>query len=298
MADKPTVCIVGSMNMDLTVTTDKVPQQGETVLGNEFFANPGGKGANQATAAARMGADVHFIGAVGDDAFGQTLLANMTKEQIRTEGIDTITGISTGTATIILSEQDNRIIVAPGANNHVTPQLASSHHNLIAGSDIVLLQLEVPLETIVSVVETASASEVPVILNPAPYQPLPEKVLKGCAWLTPNELEAAAFAEDPLYETTQERLIVTQGARGASFTENGRERHVTGYDMTVEDTTGAGDTFNGALAAELAKGAAPGDAIQTANAAAALSVTKVGAQSGMPVKQEVEAFLQERKASE
>ncbi len=222
----------------------------------------------------------------------------MKNEQIRTEGIDTIAETSTGTATIILSDQDNRIIVAPGANNLVTPELVKRHRDLIAGSDIVLLQLEVPMETIVAVVEAAAEIGVPVILNPAPYQKLPESVLKGCAWLTPNELEAAAFAEDPLYETIREKLIITRGASGASFTENGRERHVAGYDMSVMDTTGAGDTFNGALAAELARGTAPDEAIRTANAAAALSVTKVGAQGGMPEKQAVEAFLQERKTSE
>ncbi len=297
MNAEPNVCIVGSINMDLTVTTDKIPQQGETVMGSEFFANPGGKGANQAVAAARMGANVHFIGAVGDDAFGEKLLTNFANEGIQTGGVETIPETATGTATIILSDNDNRIIVAPGANHCVTPELAERHRSKIAGSDVVLLQLEVPMETIVFTVQAATESGVPVILNPAPYQPLPDSVLQGVHWMTPNELEAKGFAEDPLYDMIREKLIITRGDKGASFTKNGQERHVPGYGISVMDTTGAGDTFNGALTAEIARGTAMDEAVRMANAAAALSVTKVGAQGGMPTKQEVEAFLQERKAS-
>ncbi|TMN21506.1 ribokinase [Lentibacillus cibarius] len=297
MNAEPNVCIVGSINMDLTVTTDKIPQQGETVMGSEFFANPGGKGANQAVAAARMGANVHFIGAVGDDAFGEKLLTNFANEGIQTGGVETIPETATGTATIILSDNDNRIIVAPGANHCATPELAERHRSKITGSDVVLLQLEVPMETIVYTVQAAAESGVPVILNPAPYQSLPDSVLQGVHWMTPNELEAKGFAEDPLYDMIQEKLIITRGDKGASFTINGQERHVPGYGIFVMDTTGAGDTFNGALTAEIARGTAMDEAVRMANAAAALSVTKVGAQGGMPTKQEVEAFLQERKAS-
>ncbi|HLR62699.1 MAG TPA: ribokinase [Lentibacillus sp.] len=298
MSTKPNVCIVGSINMDLTVTTDKMPMQGETVLGEEFFTNPGGKGANQAVAAARMGADVDFIGALGEDAFGKTLRQNFTNEGIRTTGIETIPKVSSGTATIILSENDNRIIVAPGANNHVTPEIVKKHQDLIKNSDMVLMQLEVPMETIVSTVEIAAASGVPVILNPAPFQSLPEKVLKNTAYVTPNEIELAAMKEDPLFDSIQERLIVTRGDKGVSFVENGTGRDVGGYRVDVTDTTGAGDTFNGALAAELAGGASLSDAVAAANAAAALSVSKLGAQFGMPSKQDVQRFLQEGKMSE
>src|SRR5699024_3934996 len=186
-----------------------------------FFTNPGGKGANQAVAAARMGADVDFIGALGEDAFGKTLRQNFTNEGIRTTGIETIPKVSSGTATIILSENDNRIIVAPGANNHVTPEIVKKHQDLIKNSDMVLMQLEVPMETIVSTVEIAAASGVPVILNPAPFQPLPEKVLKNTTYVTPNEIELAAMKEDPLFDSIQERLIVTRGDKGVSFVENG-----------------------------------------------------------------------------
>ncbi|MFD1362059.1 ribokinase [Lentibacillus salinarum] len=298
MSAKPNVCIVGSINMDLTVTTGKMPMQGETVLGDEFFTNPGGKGANQAVAAARMGADVSFIGAVGNDPFGKTLLDNLSSEGIRTEGIEMIPESATGTATIILSENDNRIIVAPGSNNDVTPGAVAKHRDLIKNSDIVLLQLEVPMETIVSTVKTAHAAGVPVILNPAPFQPLPEDILETVAYLTPNEIELASLQNDPLFASIKQKSIVTRGDQGVSFVDNGTEREVGGYRVQVQDTTGAGDTFNGALAAEIARGATLEDAVNMANAAAALSVEKIGAQGGMPTKQEVKTFLQERNNSE
>lgn len=298
MSSKPNVCIVGSINMDLTVKTDKMPQQGETVLGDTFFTNPGGKGANQAVAAARMGANVNFIGAVGDDSFGQTLRQNLISEGIGIDGVETISDEATGTATIILSENDNRIIVASGANNRVTPELVMKHSDLIKNSDMVLLQLEVPMETNVSTAEFAETNGVPVILNPAPFQPLPENVLKSTRYLTPNEIELASMKEDPLFESIQRKLIVTRGDKGVSFVENGTERDISGYHVHVTDTTGAGDTFNGALAAELAGDAKLSDAVTTANAAAALSVTKIGAQIGMPTKQDVQNFLRERNMSE
>ncbi|SFB12156.1 ribokinase [Lentibacillus halodurans] len=298
MSTQPNVCIVGSINMDLTVTTDKMPMKGETVLGNKFFTNPGGKGANQAVAAARMGANVNFIGAVGADSFGETVLANFTKEGIQTEGIETIPDASTGTATIILSENDNRIIVASGANHHVTPELAKKHADLIKHSDIVLLQLEVPMETIVFTIDVAEANGVPVILNPAPFEALPKKVLKTVAYLTPNEIELASMKKDPLFASIKEKLIVTRGDKGISFVANGGERDISGYNIQVADTTGAGDTFNGALAAELAGGTGLHKAISMANAAAALSVSKIGAQGGMPAKRDVTEFLREREMFE
>ncbi|GGJ87801.1 hypothetical protein GCM10007063_07820 [Lentibacillus kapialis] len=295
MSAKPKVCIIGSINMDLNVTTNKMPMQGETVLGDKFFTNPGGKGANQAVAAARMGADVNVIGAVGEDAFGQKLRQNLANEGIRTESIETIADVSTGTATIILSENDNRIIVAPGANNHVTPELVAKQRELIEESDIILMQLEVPMETIVSTVKIAEASDVQVILNPAPFQPLPESVLKKTAYMTPNEIELASMKEYPMYESIRQKMIVTRGGKGVTFVENGAENVIGGHCVQVTDTTGAGDTFNGALAGELAGGTNLPDAVTMANAAAALSVSKLGAQSGMPSKQDVQRFLQEGK---
>lgn len=298
MSNEPNVCIVGSINMDLTVKTDKMPMQGETVLGDTFFTNPGGKGANQAVAAARMGANVNFIGAVGEDAFGKTLLQNLTNEGVRKTGIETIPDVSTGTATIILSDNDNRIIVAPGANNHVTPELVEKYRDLIKSSDIVLMQLEVPMETIEFTTELAETNGVPIIMNPAPFQQLPEKVLKNISYMTPNDIELAAMKEDPLLDSIQEKLVVTRGDKGVSFVENGTEQDIDGYHVQVTDTTGAGDTFNGTLAGELARGAELAEAVNVANAAAALSVSKIGAQGGMPTKQDVQRFLQKGNITE
>ncbi|MFB4166980.1 ribokinase [Virgibacillus sp. JSM 102003] len=298
MAKQPSVCVVGSINMDLTVTTKKMPMQGETVLGDNFFTYPGGKGANQAVAAARIGANVNFIGAVGDDPFGKTLLKHLENESINVDGVTTVSSAATGIANIILSENDNRIIVASGANLLVTPELVEQNLNQIKKSDMVLLQLEVPMETVLYTLEVASRYNIPVIVNPAPYQPLPDALLERASYLTPNELEVESMKKDPLFEKIQEKVIVTQGSQGVQFFENSVKKHMPSYSVDVQDTTGAGDTFNGVLATELARGSAVEKAIQLANAAAALSVTRIGAQGGMPLKDAVEKFLLERKNSE
>ncbi|SEQ37731.1 ribokinase [Virgibacillus subterraneus] len=298
MAIKPSVCVVGSINMDLIVTTRAMPKQGETVLGDDFFTYPGGKGANQAVAAARIGSNVNFIGAVGDDPFGKTLLEHLESESINIDGVATVSSAATGIANIILSENDNRIIVASGANLLVTPELVEHNLDQIKHSDVVLLQLEVPMETVLYTLKAASTYNIPVIVNPAPYQPLPDGLLEKASYLTPNELEVESIKNDPLFEGIHEKVIVTQGDQGVQFFEGGVKKHVPSYPVDVEDTTGAGDTFNGVFATELARGSAVGEAIQLANAASALSVTKVGAQGGMPTKEEVEKFLLERKVSE
>ncbi|GAB4073049.1 ribokinase [Barrientosiimonas marina] len=292
MSSKPNVCIVGSINMDLTVTTESMPMQGETVLGDQFFTNPGGKGANQAVAAARMGADVTFIGAVGDDPFGKHLLENLRNEGVAADGVDTMSESATGTATIILSDNDNRIIVAPGANRDVTSDRVAEYRNLIQNSDIVLLQLEVPMDTIAFTAEAAEQAGVPVVLNPAPFQSLPEEVLNSARYMTPNEIELASLQNEAEFPLIKEKSIVTRGEQGVSFVVNGAEQKVPSHAIQVKDTTGAGDTFNGALAAELASGTALERAVATANAAAALSVEKIGAQGGMPYRQDVVTFLQ------
>src|SRR5690625_1026487 len=195
MDNKTTVCIVGSINMDLTITTEKMPMQGETVLGNDFATYPGGKGANQAVAAARLGANVNMIGAVGEDPFGTELLEHLQTEGINVEGIMKDSEMPTRISTIILSEDDNRIIVAPGANMHVDADFVNNHQQLIKQSDVVLLQLEIPLETVVYTLEIARKYDVPVIVNPAPYQDLPGPVLTHAAYVTPNEIEAEAMQE-------------------------------------------------------------------------------------------------------
>lgn len=291
MKKESTVCVVGSINMDLTISTTKMPEQGETILGGPFATYAGGKGANQAVAAARVGANVNMIGAVGDDAFGSTLLDHLKSEGINAEGITVTHEAATGIANIILSENDNRIIVAAGANNLVEPELIEKHRELIKQSDMVLMQLEIPMETVVRTLEIAREYDVPVVVNPAPYQSLPDELLTESAFFTPNGIEVEAMKNDPLFDSIQEKLIITKGDEGAQFFDNGANHLVQGFNVDVKDTTGAGDTFNGALVASLGRGMPIDEAVQFANAAAALSVTKVGAQGGMPTRREVEEFI-------
>ncbi len=282
MTKKPKVTVIGSINMDLTVQTTIMPKQGETVLGDNFATYPGGKGANQAVAAARLGADVQMLGAVGNDVFGKDLVHHLQNEGIDTSAIARSEKEATGTATIILSNQDNRIIVAAGANKEVTPSYIQDHLELIQESDIILTQLEIPLETITYLSELKKDLDVPMILNPAPYQPLPASVIEAFDYLTPNETEAELFKKELQEDRSEDKWITTRGSEGVTIYKDGELVTVPSYDVTVEDTTGAGDTFSGALATKLAEGYSIEQAVQTANAAAALSIMKKGAQSGMP----------------
>ncbi|MGM0522829.1 MAG: ribokinase [Bacillota bacterium] len=279
------VTVIGSINLDMVTTADRIPHQGETMMGTGFSTVPGGKGANQAVAAARLGADVTMIGCVGDDPFGEMLLENLKQEGILTHGVEPVTDVSSGVATILVSDGDNRIIVTPGANDYVTPTYVEKYLDVIDQSDIVVLQLEIPLKTIEYVTGYCYRHNIPVILNPAPIQEVPGEVLKQVTYVTPNETEVTTL------NVSKEKLIVTEGKRGVSFYHNGEHQQVSGYDVTVEDTTGAGDTFNGALAVYLAEKQPLKEAIAFANAAAALSVQKFGAQGGMPTRSDVSQFM-------
>src|SRR5699024_3606627 len=254
MDNKTTVCIVGSINMDLTITTEKIPMQGETVLGNDFDTYPGGKGANQAVAAARLGANVNIIGGVGEDPFGTELLEHLQMEGINIEGISKNSEKPTGIANIILSEDDNRIIVAAVDNKHGAAGLVDKHQQLTKPRYLVLRQLKIPFETVVYPLEMARKYDLPVIVNPAPYQDLPDTVLTHAAYVTPNEIEAEAMQADPLYDSIQKKVIMTQGDKGVAFYVNGAKQFLPSYPVSVKDTTGAGDTFNGAFAAEIGAG--------------------------------------------
>ncbi|ADH98431.1 ribokinase [Salisediminibacterium selenitireducens] len=285
----PKITVVGSINMDMVIQTDRAPEQGETVLGRGFQMIPGGKGANQAVAAARLGADVTMIGAVGDDPFADVLLSHLRKEGLRVDDVEPVTGCATGVASIVLSEGDNRIIVAPGANAELSKAQIDRVKPTLQDSDLVVMQLEIPLEIVECVTGYCSEHGVPVLLNPAPAMALSEKLLGQISYLTPNESEEQALR--PYATLSDEQWIVTMGSRGVRFMENGEERTVGGYATEVVDTTGAGDTFNGALATELAKGSPLKEAIEFANAAAALSITRLGAQTGMPKAEDVHAFM-------
>ncbi|WP_059104769.1 ribokinase [Shouchella shacheensis] len=289
--NKPKVTVVGSINMDMVTTTDVAPKQGETVLGTTFAIAPGGKGANQAVAAARLGAEVRMVGCVGDDAFGSLLLQGLQEKGIAIDRVERVTHCSSGVATIVLSNGDNRIIITPGANKHVNESFVANCEQTIAESDIVLVQLEIPLEAVKLAIALCAKHQVPVILNPAPAQTLPEETLQQCTYITPNETEQAelfAGGEDVL----KDKLIVTKGVQGVIWSEGGRDQLARGYQVDPVDTTGAGDTFNGALAVALAEGRSLAEAVSYANAAAALSVQAFGAQGGMPTEAEVFRFLQ------
>ncbi|WP_273124422.1 ribokinase [Bacillus weihaiensis] len=289
------ITVIGSINMDLVTKTSVSPNQGETVMGESFFSIPGGKGANQAVAAARLGARVKMVGRVGSDAFGHELLDNLSKEGISIDSVEPVTHTSTGIASITLSEGDNRIIVVPGANFEVTPEVIQQYEDLIATSDMILLQLEIPLESVEEAVKLAKKHNRKVILNPAPIQKLPKALLKDVDYLTPNEHELRLLLSDldlseGEVEEIKSKCIVTKGASGISYYD-GRENVVPSHKVDVVDTTGAGDSANGALAVAMSSGLSVKAACEFANAVGALSVTKLGAQSGMPTRQEVEDFL-------
>ncbi|AUD14748.1 MULTISPECIES: ribokinase [unclassified Planococcus (in: firmicutes)] len=290
------ITVVGSINMDLVVGTERFPKQGETVLGNLYTTVPGGKGANQAVAAARLGDQVHIVGAVGSDAFGTQLLDGLEKEQINTQGVKKTNGAS-GIANILLSEGDNRIIVVPGANHELTKSDIDAQKKVIEKSSLVILQLELPIPVVEYTLQLAKELGVPVILNPAPAGGFTE-AMKQADFLTPNETEA-----EELFGTNWElelerypnRMVVTLGKNGARYFDGDKHVTVEGFPTQAVDTTGAGDTFNGALAVALAEGSEFKEAVRFANAAASLSVEKFGAQGGMPNRTEVVSRMEAAK---
>ncbi|RHW39002.1 ribokinase [Neobacillus notoginsengisoli] len=290
MGDKPVITIVGSINMDLVTIADNVPRQGETLQGKQFQINPGGKGANQAVAAARLGAHVQMIGCVGQDSFGRDLLQHLSEQGVDVSNVEPVTDM-TGTATIVVSNQDNRIIVVPAANNHVTAEFVETKRDVIAGSDILILQLEIPLEGVRKAVEIAKENGVTVILNPAPIQDLPADLIEQVDYLTPNEHEFQLLQKGLDKKELQEKVILTKGSKGVALYQGGKESTIPAYKVNVVDTTGAGDSFNGGLAVALSNSLPIMEACRFGNAVAALSTTKLGAQTGMPTGKEVEAFI-------
>jgi ribokinase len=291
------VVVVGSINMDLVTLAPRFPAPGETILGERFLTVHGGKGANQAVAAARLGAEVTLVGAGGDDAFGEQLREGLARENVRLEHVTSIANSSSGTASITVAEGDNHIVVVPGANARVTPAQIERAQSAFASADAILVQMEIPLESVEATLRLGQRVGKPVILNPAPAQPLPLEWLKLARYLTPNQHELAILLgadahEDfhSLMHRSPSPLVLTRGGDGAWFREEeGDPVHQSGFKVDVVDTTGAGDTFNAALAVFLHEGLAI--AVRKACAAAALSVTRLGAQGGMPTRGELDAFL-------
>ncbi|RAR45380.1 ribokinase [Paenibacillus sp. MDMC362] len=289
------IVVIGSASMDLVVTSIKRPGAGETVLGDSFKTVPGGKGANQAVAAARLGAEVNMIGCVGEDSFGEMILSNLKSNGVMTDYVEPVTGMESGTAHIILAEGDNSIVVVKAANDRITPEYVDQAVEVIQAADIVLIQQEIPEETVIHVSELCAKYQVPLMLNPAPARQVPSSVIERAAYITPNEHEAAIlFGDEPLGDVLRRypnKLIVTEGKRGVRYFDGLQEVVVPGYKVEAVDTTGAGDTFNGAFAVALSEGMSIADSLRFANRAASLSVTKFGAQGGMPSRLEVEGSL-------
>jgi ribokinase len=291
-----TISVLGSANMDLVVTADRVPALGETVPGREFVQGPGGKGANQALAAARAGARVRMLGAVGDDAFGAAVRSVLRADGVDTEGLRTVPG-STGTAHVTVDGAGaNSIVVVPGANGTVRA-LDDAHRAVIADSDTLLLQLELPSGVVAEAASWARGHGTRVVLTPAPVAPLPGTLLGDVDVLVPNEHEAAGLAgpAEPGAVARELRargpsvVVVTLGAQGCVVAgEDGSTTRVGAPAVTAVDTTAAGDTFVGYLAAALGGGRPLHEAVRWATAAAALSVQRVGASSSMPSRTEVD----------
>ncbi|MHC4642602.1 MAG: ribokinase [Planctomycetota bacterium] len=303
--DVPTIAVVGSSNMDLVVKSNRIPVTGETILGGDFIMVPGGKGANQAVAAAKLGAQVFFIAKLGDDIFGLQSLNNFKKEGVNTKYVLQTQEAPSGVALIMVDDEGNNVIVvAPGANHKLSPEDVKEAESDIASSGALVAQLEVPIETIEFAAGLANKSNVPFILDPAPAQKLSPELLNMVDVLTPNETEAqiltgievkdkesAEAAAQKLLECGVKNVILTMGASGyLSVGKEGKE-FVAARKVTAADSTAAGDAFTGSLAAGLAKGQTLSEAASFANNVAAVSVTRMGAQPSMPTVEEVEAFI-------
>jgi len=300
------IVVVGSANTDMVVRVDEIPHLGETVIGGEFIRAQGGKGANQAVAAARLGAEVTFVTCLGRDEFGLSSATAYQVEGINTQFIKWDDAIPSGVALIMVNRSgENIIAVAPGANSRLTSFDIYKAEASFRNASVVLLQLEIPLESVITAIELAKKYQAKVILNPAPAMPLPDKIMRSVDVLTPNEHELGILAGTDLGKDLSrgrdyanragiKSLIVTIGAEGALvFTEH-TACHVPGFQVNVIDTVAAGDAFNGALAVALSKGDSLLDSVRYANAVGGISVTRVGAQPSLPTQEEVVSFMEAR----
>jgi ribokinase len=305
MTNSCKIAVLGSANTDMVIVADHFPAPGETLLGGKFLLNPGGKGANQAVAAARLGGNVSFISRVGEDIFGEETLQHLQKEGIDTQGVKRHHSEPSGVALITVDKEgENTIVVASGANMTLSPQELEQHLPLIEACDMLLMQLEIPIDTVVAAARAAYEMGKKVILNPAPAAVLPAEIYPYIHVLTPNETETAYLTgilpvDEPSARSAAEKLvslgvelvIITMGAVGAYLFSKNRQQVIPAPKIKAVDSTAAGDTFNGGLAVALAEGMDLEAAINFANQAAALSVTKMGAQASIPLREEVLAHF-------
>ena len=294
------ILVVGSINMDLVVRVPHSPKPGETVLGGDFETFPGGKGANQAVAAARMGGEVTMVGRVGSDDFGNTLIQGLVENKVKTTHVIKDSEAPTGVAMIaVAADGENMIVLAPGANEQVSIEDVTNARPLMRETNILVVQLECPLETVTEAIELAKAYDVPVVLNPAPAQKLPKSLIKNVDYLTPNQDELLVLtgendtesAVENLRKAGLQNLFITLGVNGVRVISGEIDQHLPAYEVTAVDTTAAGDAFNGALAVALAEGKSPLEAVRYGIAAGALASTKRGAQPSLPSRDSVENFM-------
>lgn len=286
------ITVIGSISTDFVAQSDRFPKVGETIEGNHFGIHFGGKGANQAVAAARLYPHVEMIGAVGDDIFGGNLIQNLEQNHIHASNVKRVTDESSGAAVILLAEEDNHIVYTPGANNQVDTDLIDQAKDILLDSSIVVLQNEIPQETIEYIIDLCHDNGVPVLLNPAPARSLDQSYIDKVAYLTPNETEFDLLfpgqSHDQVLEKYPNKLIITLGSQGVKY-HDGQETVIVPSvkPKTIEDTTGAGDTFNGGLAVGIANDLTLKDAIYLGNLAASISIEKLGAQGGSPSLEEL-----------
>lgn len=307
MARKPRIVVVGSSNTDMVVKTSRIPAPGETITGGEFVVVQGGKGANQAVAAARLGADVTLVACVGRDVFGDRALASIGSSGVNTEYVVRDDTTPSGVALIYVEASgQNCIVTAPGANMRLRPEHVDAARPAFEQAQIVVLQLETTLEAVRRAIDLAKSLGIRVVLNPAPMREIPKGFFEGVDYLTPNESEAAMLlgrkpGESDNRQLAQDLLslgvgaaIVTQGSEGVMAAVPGRVQEIPARRVTAMDSTGAGDCFAGALACALAEGNDLGVALHFANAAAALSVTRMGSMTSLPTRDEVDKFIHKR----
>jgi ribokinase len=304
MTNKKPIVVVGSINMDLVATAAHIPAAGETILGTGFQMHPGGKGANQAVAVARLGYPVQMIGQLGSDDLGQQLRDGLNKAGVDTSAVGAVDG-SSGVALITVADSgENSIVVAPGANSQVLPDFLNSHAERIRNAGIVLAQLEIPLETVLRLAVLCAEAKVPLMLDPAPAQQLPSTLSEQITWFTPNETETAFYLNHSLDAEGADRAsqeLLDKGVRGVILklgrkgsyllTKSGDRGQIAPFHVHAVDSTGAGDAFNGAFATALMLGQSPIESARFASAASAISVTRPGAQASMATLDEVHKLL-------
>lgn len=302
-ARKPIV-VVGSITMDLVTRTPRIPAIGQTLIGTGFGTTPGGKGGNQAVAAARLGYPTAMVGKVGDDAYGPALMENLRRAGVNTAGMGQTSG-SSGLAPMFVADDGlNAIVVVPGANGKMDRAAVDEHAELIGSAGMVLCQLELPMDALSYTLDLCERAGVPAMLDPAPAVELPDAAWGQLAWFTPNETEAAFYVGDGTDAEATAKRLLDRGLRGVALKRGGEGAYVAiaggkaewvkPFPVEAIDTVAAGDCFNGAFAVALLEGKDPWAAARFANAAAAICVTRKGAAASMPTRAEVDAFLANR----